>query len=402
MGEPGSPATRAYAAPMPCLGNLPRSVWTRLMKARFMKKVWLFTANTVRFYSADNLGDKKDNNEKIEAGKNEKVDILGRFFPQSGMDIAGAQELKKEQEDFEKEQKEKEQEKEKSWRRTKIGFAVFGGAITVMGGCMVVEMGAPRRDDNGEIIEDEFSHQPVVLQYLRRTWKELTFYEKMIKEPSREKLLPDPLPPPYQPTYTLVLEFTDVLVHPDWSYQTGWRFKKRPGVDQFLQQVSSSDYEVIIFTSENAFMIWPVIDKLDPENKFISYRLFRDSTHFIDGVHVKNLEGLNRDLSKVIVVDWNKQATKFHPQNSLILKKWKGADDDTALLDLANLLQTIAMSNVIDVREVLQYYSQFDDPIAAFRENQRKLMEQMEEREKEGKTAEPPLTSSWIRSFTRR
>lgn len=46
-------------------------------------------------------------------------------------------------------------------------------------------------------------------------------------------------------------------------------------------------------------MIWPVLDKLDPENKFITYRLFRDSTHFIDGVHVKNLEGLNRDLSKV-------------------------------------------------------------------------------------------------------
>lgn len=77
------------------------------------------------------------------------------------------------------------------------------------------------------------------------------------------------------------------------------RFKKRPGVDQFLQTVASADFEVIIFTSENAFMIWPVIDKLDPENKFITYRLFRDSTHFTDGVHVKNLDGLNRDLSKV-------------------------------------------------------------------------------------------------------
>ncbi|XP_063627312.1 mitochondrial import inner membrane translocase subunit TIM50-C-like [Cydia splendana] len=235
---------------------------------------------------------------------------------------------------------------------------------------------------------------------MKRTWKELTFYEKMIKEPSREKLLPDPLPPQYQPTYTLVLEFTDVLVHPDWSYQTGWRFKKRPGVDQFLQTVAASDFEVIIFTSENAFMIWPVIDKLDPENKMIAYRLFRDSTHFIDGVHVKNLDGLNRDLSKVIVIDWNKQATKFHPENALILQKWKGADDDTALLDLANLLQTIAMSSISDVRDVLRYYSQFDDPIAAFRDNQRKLMEQMEERDKQ--PPEPTLTRNWLRSFTRR
>lgn len=56
---------------------------------------------------------------------------------------------------------------------------MFGGALTVMGGCMVVEMGAPRRDDEGQPIQDEFTQLPIVLQYLRRTWKELTFYEKV-------------------------------------------------------------------------------------------------------------------------------------------------------------------------------------------------------------------------------
>ncbi|XP_026749884.2 mitochondrial import inner membrane translocase subunit TIM50-C-like [Galleria mellonella] len=356
---------------------------------------WFVSSAPVRFYSAEKLGNKKD----LKSG--EKVDILGRFFPQAPLNSDDAQSIRKEQEQFDKENKEKTEENERSWRRMKFGFGVFGGALTVMGGCLVVEMGAPRRGEDGQIIEDEFSNLPTVMQYLKRTWKELTFYEKMIKEPSREKLLPDPLPAPYQPTYTLVLEFTDVLVHPDWSYQTGWRFKKRPGLDQFLQTVANSNYEVVIFTTENVFMIWPVIDKLDPENKLINYRLFRDSTHFIDGVHVKNLEGLNRDLSKVIVVDWNKGATKFHPQNSLILKKWTGADDDTTLLDLANLLQTIAISDVTDVREVLMYYGQFNDPIAAFRENQRKLMEQMEEKEKQSH-GEQPLTRNWLRTFTRR
>lgn len=60
----------------------------------------------------------------------------------------------------------------------------------------------------------------------------------------------------------------------------------------------------------------------------------------------------------------------------------------------------IAMSNISDVREVLTYYSQFEDPIAAFRENQRRLMETMAEQEKA--PAAPPLTGSWLRSFTRR
>ncbi len=43
----------------------------------------------------------------------------------------------------------------------------------------------------------------------------------MIKEPSRAKLLPDPLTEPYyQPPLTLVMEMTDVLVHPDWTVST--------------------------------------------------------------------------------------------------------------------------------------------------------------------------------------
>lgn len=47
----------------------------------------------------------------------------------------------------------------------------------------------------------------------------------MVQEPSRNKLLPDPLKYPYiQPPYTLVLELTDVLVHPDWTVSSFFFF----------------------------------------------------------------------------------------------------------------------------------------------------------------------------------
>ena len=36
-------------------------------------------------------------------------------------------------------------------------------------------------------------------------------------------------------------------------------------------------------------------------------------------------------------------------------------------------IPAIKQSDVDDVREVLRYYKQYDDPIEAFRENQRKL-----------------------------
>ena len=79
-------------------------------------------------------------------------------------------------------------------------------------------VGAAKRDENGNIIEDEFSSLPPVKQHLKRIWSELNYYQKMIQEPSRDKLLPDPLTYPYiQPPYTLVLELTDVLVHPEWT-----------------------------------------------------------------------------------------------------------------------------------------------------------------------------------------
>lgn len=78
--------------------------------------------------------------------------------------------------------------------------------------------GAPEVDREGNIIQDEFSDMILPLQYLYRTWKGMHDVNKMIQEPSREKLLPDPVKEPYfQPPYTLVMELRDVLVHPEWT-----------------------------------------------------------------------------------------------------------------------------------------------------------------------------------------
>lgn len=177
-------------------------------------------------------------------------------------------------------------------------FAIFGGGGVACGLWGIYEFGKPEVDSDGQPIEDEFSNKPLAQQYLQRMWKSLHYYQKMIQEPSREKLLPDPLKHPYiQPRYTLVLEMKDVLVHPDWTYQTGWRFKKRPGVDYFLQECAKH-FEIVVFTAEQGMTVFPILDALDP-NGYIMYRLVRDATHFVDGHHVKNLDNLNRDLRRV-------------------------------------------------------------------------------------------------------
>ena len=50
-----------------------------------------------------------------------------------------------------------------------------------------------------------------------------------------------------------------------------------------------------------------------------------------------------------------------------MLPKWSGDNSDRSLISLAQFLQEIGSSDVDDVREVLTYYRQFDDPIEAFR-----------------------------------
>ncbi|XP_069765503.1 mitochondrial import inner membrane translocase subunit TIM50 isoform X1 [Narcine bancroftii] len=236
-----------------------------------------------------------------------------------------------------------------------------------------------RLQSKGTEIPDEFDNDPPVVQQLRRTYRYFKDYRQMIIEPTSQKLLPDPLKEPYyQPPYTVVFELTDVLLHPEWSLVTGWRFKKRPGIDYLFQQLAPL-YEIVIFTTETGMTAYPLIDSVDPHG-FIMYRLFRDATRYMDGHHIKDVSCLNRDPSKVIIVDCKKEAFSLQPFNGIALKKWNGNSDDRTLYELAVFLKTIAMSGVEDIRSVLENYALEDDPIEAFKKRQELLVQEEKQR----------------------
>ena len=76
-------------------------------------------------------------------------------------------------------------------------------------------------------------------------------YDNVIKdfaEPSREKLLPD-LPPKLvgKEKPTLVVSLDGCLIQSSWTRQHGWRYIKRPGVDQFLASLAPL-YELVLWT----------------------------------------------------------------------------------------------------------------------------------------------------------
>lgn len=49
---------------------------------------------------------------------------------------------------------------------------------------------------------------------------------------------------------------------------------------------------------------------------------------------------LNRDTSKVIVVDCKREAFSLQPFNGLALRRWDGNSEDRTLYDLANFLKS--------------------------------------------------------------
>lgn len=98
-----------------------------------------------------------------------------------------------------------------SWTSKKYYILLLGGSVGFIGGLLCGKMGNSRS-------KSDLYYKQVA----QRIEKMLEHYKNFIVQPPREKLLPDVLQPPYkQPPYTLVLELKDVLVHPDWTYNTG-------------------------------------------------------------------------------------------------------------------------------------------------------------------------------------
>jgi import inner membrane translocase subunit TIM50 len=173
------------------------------------------------------------------------------------------------------------------------------------------------------------------------------------QDPEFEKLLPDPQPW-FERPYTLCISLDDMLVHQEWSRKHGWRVAKRPGVDYFIRYLSQY-YELVLFTTTPSAMGDPVFRKLDPF-QFIMWPLYREATKFEDGEIVKDLSYLNRDLSKVIIIDSNPKHVRKQPENAIILEPWKGDRDDKELVALIPFLEYIHTMQYSDVRKVLKAF----------------------------------------------
>ncbi|KGN58757.1 CTD nuclear envelope phosphatase 1 homolog [Cucumis sativus] len=143
---------------------------------------------------------------------------------------------------------------------------------------------------------------------------------------------------------------------PKISYVTVF---ERPGLHEFLSQAAEFA-DLILFTAGLEGYAKPLVDRIDTEGRF-SHRLYRPSTVSTEyREHVKDLSCIQRDLSRVVIIDNNPFSFLLQPTNGIPCLPFSPAQPaDNQLLEvLLPLLKHLALEK--DVRPIL--YERFHMP----------------------------------------
>ena len=124
---------------------------------------------------------------------------------------------------------------------------------------------------------------------------------------------------------------------------------KRPYAQEFLEEMSKF-FEIIIFTASISIYASPLINLLD-QKKIVSSKLYRQHCTFFNGVYVKDLRKLGKELKNMIIIDNNPLSYLFNKNNGLPILSWYDNVNDYELIKLIPFLKYL--SKVEDVRKII-------------------------------------------------
>lgn len=184
---------------------------------------------------------------------------------------------------------------------------------------------------------------------------------------SFKRMLLPPKEKKYENKKTLILDLDETLVHSSFMpFERSDIVLKvdfddaiynifvlvRPEVDLFLSEMASY-YEIVIFTASLSKYASPLVARLDT-NSVCKYKLYREHCTFVNGLYIKDLRRINRELKDVIIVDNSPISYAFTIDNGIPIKSWFSDKNDRELPRLIPLLRFLA-----GVKDVREYIPQF-------------------------------------------
>jgi Dullard-like phosphatase family protein len=133
----------------------------------------------------------------------------------------------------------------------------------------------------------------------------------------------------------------------------------RKGVKHFLEEVNKY-IEVGIFNASVKEYADAVISFLDPENKLIKFRLYRNNCiNFNDAFTVKDLRIFkNVDLKKIVLLDNSMYSFAAQINNGILINSFINDKEDNELFNALNYLVNFILP-AEDVREVNEQFYNF-------------------------------------------
>jgi Dullard-like phosphatase family protein len=137
----------------------------------------------------------------------------------------------------------------------------------------------------------------------------------------------------------------------------------RNGVKTFLEEVSKY-FDVGIFTASVKEYADAVIEYLDPDNKYIKYRLYRNNCiNFNDSFYVKDLRIFQDiDFRKIILIDNSMYSFAAQINNGILINSFFNDKNDNELNNALEYLMNFILP-AEDVREVNEKFFNFEQII---------------------------------------
>ena len=151
--------------------------------------------------------------------------------------------------------------------------------------------------------------------------------------------------------YTLVVDLDETLVHYVEEEEKAY-VQVRPYAEYFLSEMSKY-FEIVIFTAASEDYANIVLQGLDKNNS-VSHKLSRRHTNQENGILLKDLSKLGRDITKICIIDNSKENFGLQPENGLNISSFVGDLNDDELLALSNDLMQIHEEKPNDIRHILK------------------------------------------------